>query len=69
MIDQPIDPQIEVTILYPRGKFVGRIKYSRYENDGYLLGIEFLDGYRWSMRQYQPPHLVQFRLKTTGSPR
>ncbi len=68
-LDSPIDPGIQVTILYPGGKFEGRVKYCHSVNDSHVLGIEFLPGYRWTRRQYDPPHLLQFRLKIAQSSR
>jgi len=62
-LDLPINPGCQVTILYPKGKYEGRVKHCHFENDNHLIGIEFLPGYRWSRRQYDPAHLLQFRLK------
>ena len=61
--DPSIEPGSEIAVLYSKGKFEGRVKYCQLDNDSYLLGIEFLPGDRWSRRRYDPPHLVQFRLK------
>lgn len=66
-LDRHLDSGTWVSILYPKGRFEGRIKYCKAEGDGYLLGIEFLPGYRWTRRDYDPPHLLQFRLKIARS--
>jgi PilZ domain len=61
--EQPIPVNTTLTIHYPGGKLVGRVKHCEFEDIGYYVGIEFQDGYRWSNRKYKPKHLLQFRLK------
>ena len=53
----------QIAILYPRGRFEGVVKHCRADAGYHLLGVQFLPGYRWTRRQYDPAHLLQFRLK------
>ncbi len=59
-VEQPIPEDTVLTILYPRGRYEGRVKYCKNHPAGHLIGIEFEAGYRWSRRQYDPPHLLRF---------
>ncbi len=60
-VDEPIAKGTILTILYPKGKYEGRIQYCTSEVTGYYIGVEFLPGYQWSRSQYDPPHLLRFR--------
>jgi hypothetical protein len=66
-----MDHRIKIdTILdlkYPGGKFVGQVKYCKYEPIGYYIGVEFQEGCRWDRRKYKPGHLLQFGLKLVKS--
>ncbi len=57
-LDQPLANGTEVSILYPRGQYRGTVKYCVKDITGYLIGVKFSDGYRWSRSQYDPAHLV-----------
>ena len=48
-----------VTLLYPEGEYLGKIKYCIYQEIGFVLGIEFDEGYRWSKSDFQPAHLLE----------
>jgi hypothetical protein len=62
-MESQIAPGTQIAILYPRGRYEGVVKHCRLEADGYVLGVQFLPGYRWTRRQFDPAHLLQFRLK------
>ncbi len=63
-LDESIEPETEVSLHYPNGKYRGRVKHCTYEDYGYLVGIAFEDGYRWSKADFQPTHLLEFPQKT-----
>ncbi len=60
-VDEPIEEGTVLTIIHPKGRYEGRIRYCIHEATGYYIGVEFLPGYRWSRSQYDPPHLLRFR--------
>ena len=60
-LDTPIPPQTTLRISYPKGELQGRVCYCVYREIGYFLGIEFDPGYRWSLRQFRPEHLLDPR--------
>ena len=57
-LEQSIPAGTGVSLYYPKGKYDGKVKYCRSEQNGYLLGIEFDLGYCWSRRDFQPSHLL-----------
>jgi hypothetical protein len=57
--DQPIVADTEVTILYPNGQYRGTVKYCIADLSGYLIGVGFAPGYRWSQKSYNPAHLLR----------
>jgi hypothetical protein len=60
-VDKPIAPQTTLRISYPEGELLGKVCYCVYREIGYFLGIEFEPGFRWSLRQYRPQHLLDPR--------
>jgi hypothetical protein len=59
--DQPIPPQTDLRISYPKGELTGKVRYCVYREIGYFLGIEFEPGCKWSARHYRPQHLLDPR--------
>ena len=43
---------------YGDGQLVGIIRYCRYQEMGYFLGVELAEGCRWSSQHYRPEHLL-----------
>jgi hypothetical protein len=64
-VDSPIPIDTTLRISYPKGELQGRICYCVFREIGYFLGIEFEPGFRWSMRQYRPQHLLDPRRLVT----
>ena len=61
-VEELIPQDTDLTILYPGGKYEGRVKYCVPQESGHNIGVQFKAGYRWSRGQYDPPHLLRFRL-------
>jgi len=62
-IEEPIPPDTIVSLQFPKDRCQARIKYCTFAQTGYLIGVEFEQGYRWSRRKFKPNHLTQFRLR------
>jgi hypothetical protein len=60
-VDAPIPIETTLRISYPKGELQGRVCYCVFREIGYFLGIEFEPGFRWSMRQFRPQHLLDPR--------
>ena len=60
-LEQSFAADASVTLLYPKGKYEGKVKYCISQQFGYLLGIEFDPGYRWSQLDFQPAHAPGLR--------
>jgi hypothetical protein len=60
-VDRPIPLQTTLRICYPKGELQGRVCYCVYREIGYFLGVEFEPGFRWSLRQFRPQHLLDPR--------
>lgn len=57
-LEQPIPIDTAISILYPHGRYYGRIRYCYFQQTGYFLGIQFDPGYEWSKEQFMPSHLL-----------
>jgi hypothetical protein len=57
-LERPIPVDTSISILYPSGRYHGRIRYCYFQHTGYFLGIQFDPGYEWSREQYTPSHLL-----------
>lgn len=60
-VDRPIPLNTAVSITYPSGELVGKVRYCVFREIGYFLGIEFDVGVRWSSRDFKPQHLLDPR--------
>ena len=60
-LEEPINPGTRLTLFYPHGRFFGRVKYCVAQGSIYLVGVEFDPGCRWSLTDFKPSHLLQFR--------
>jgi len=59
VLDSPLSVGAQVQIRCLRGDFHGRVVHCRREPEfGYVAGIEFSGGSRWSVRKYRPRHLL-----------
>ncbi len=58
-----IRPGTTVSLQFSTSSCEARVKYCIGDRTGYLLGVEFENGYRWSRRLYRPQHLVQFHVR------
>jgi hypothetical protein len=63
-VDTPVPLETKLRITHAKGELMGRVCYCVYREIGYFLGIEFDPGYRWSIRQYRPQHLLDPRRMT-----
>ena len=57
-VENPIPTGTPIAMEYGDGELVGTIRYCRYQEWGYLLGIELVDGCRWSSQHFRPQHLL-----------
>jgi hypothetical protein len=48
-------------------EFEAFVRYCKYRDIGYFVGIEFREGSKWSAHAYAPPHLLD--LKYLAEPR
>ncbi len=62
-LEVPIPPDTIITLQFSKDSCQARIKYCKFEQTNYLLGIQFEQGYRWSRRKFKPDHLTQFHLR------
>jgi len=60
-VEAPIPIETTLRITYPKGELQGRVCYCVFREIGYFLGIEFEPGFRWSLRQFKPQHLLDPR--------
>jgi hypothetical protein len=60
-VEHPIPMDTPISILYPDGRYHGRVRYCVFQHTGYFVGIEFDPGYEWSKSQYMPSHLLELQ--------
>ena len=57
-VESPIPAGTDIAVHYGDGQLVGTIRYCRYQDTGYFLGVELVEGCRWSSQHYRPQHLL-----------
>jgi hypothetical protein len=50
-----------VRVHYGDGELVGVIRYCILRDIGFILGMEFSDGCRWSTKHFRPQHMIDPR--------
>src|SRR5271165_807128 len=60
-VDRPVSLGADIHISYPNGELIGVVKYCVFREIGYFLGVEFLDGNRWTQQQFRPQHMLDPR--------
>ena len=60
-VERPIPLGTVVKVSYPKGDWVGKVKYCVFREIGYFLGVEFGEGIRWSQRTFKPQHMLDPR--------
>jgi hypothetical protein len=68
-LEDPIPPETKVSLHHGEGKYEGTVKYCTSQEIGYLVGISFDDGYRWSTTDFQPSHLLEVDPKEAAATR
>jgi hypothetical protein len=58
-LEHPVREETEVSLHYPNGKYEGKVKYCIFLRTGFLIGIAFDEGYRWSKTDFVPSHLLE----------
>jgi hypothetical protein len=61
--EQPIPPETVVSLQFKGDHCLARVKYCKFDQINYMVGVHFEEGYRWSRRRFKPDHLLQFRLR------
>lgn len=57
----PLPEGTEVRVHYGDGELVGVIRYCVFRDIGFVLGIEFHEGCRWSTQHFRPQHMIDPR--------
>lgn len=57
-VENPIPTGTPIAVEYGDGELVGTIRYCRFLEWGYFLGVELLEGCRWSSKHFRPQHLL-----------
>lgn len=70
-VDSSIPLGSLVKITYPKGEFVGIVRYCHFKEIGYFVGVQFEPGCKWSSREFRPLHLLDPRqlVKKGASPK
>lgn len=54
----PLSEGTEVRVHYGDGELVGVVRYCIFREIGYVLGVEFSEGCRWSTQHFRPQHMI-----------
>ncbi len=65
-LDDPIPPETAISVLFPGGRYYGRVKHCDFQPAGYFIGVQFDPGYRWSKADFVPKHLLELRPRDAG---
>jgi hypothetical protein len=52
---------VSLHFVCPKREFVGEVRYCRYQEIGYFVGVKFEPQSHWSKKTYKPRHLLDLR--------
>lgn len=58
-VDEPIPEGAIVELEFGEERCRAIVRYCKYDNIHYLLGVEFERGYSWASSRWEPKHLVR----------
>ncbi|HEX7361470.1 MAG TPA: hypothetical protein VF283_13355 [Bryobacteraceae bacterium] len=59
--EQGVSEGTDVRVHYGDGELVGVVRYCIFRSIGFILGVEFREGCRWSTQHFQPQHMIDPR--------
>lgn len=57
-VESAIESGTAVAMQYGDGELLGTVRYCRFQDSGYFLGVELSEGSRWSSQHFKPKHLL-----------
>jgi len=60
-VDMEIPLNAQVRIYLPQKNLTGVVRYCVYREIGFFLGVQFVEGQKWSERDYAPLHMFDPR--------
>ncbi len=66
-VEHTIPVDTPISLLYPQGRYYGRVRHCSFQHTGYFLGVEFDPGYKWSKEDYVPSHLLELNAPRSRS--
>lgn len=57
-LDGPIPCGESVLVRYSTGEFPGEVRYCRFDEIGFYVGVEFAPPVKWTESQFHPSHLL-----------
>jgi hypothetical protein len=60
-VDVPVPEETLLLIDHPKADLAGRVRYCVFRETGYFLGVQFEPGFRWTLRNFRPKHLLDPR--------
>jgi len=57
----PVPVGVSVDWRSPKAEFKGTVRYCKYREIGYFLGVEFDGASKWSRKSFRPQHLLDLK--------
>jgi len=61
-VEQAIEAGTDINILCARCKLRGKVKYCRWVETGYNVGVEFHKQKSWNLRKFTPQHFLEIAI-------
>lgn len=68
-VEGPIPPSEIVDVHYSAGDWQGQVRYCRYDQTGFFVGVEFGPEFEWQSAGYEPDHLLDPRAVQPPKPK
>jgi len=57
-LESPVPSATLIRVKHPEWKVEGEVRYCMYRDEGYFVGLQLAEEFRWSKEAFQPKHLL-----------
>lgn len=57
-LESPVASSTLIRVKHPQWKVEGEVRYCMYRDDGYFVGVQLAEAFRWTKADFEPQHLM-----------
>lgn len=57
-LESPVASSTLIRVKHPQWKVEGEVRYCMYRDEGYFVGVQLAEAFRWDKENFEPKHLL-----------